>query len=189
MKLGVYVGSFNPVHKGHIKIGNYLLNNHLNKVLMMPTGAYWDKNDLPDIKDRINMLRLYENEKIIIEDEKNDLPYTYLVMEHLGKKYKNDELYLIIGADNIVNFDKWEKYKDLLKYNMVIISRENIDVKYYLDRLGKKDKYTVIDNLEDMDISSTMVRNLIKANKIEDTNKLIDKPVLEYIKKNNLYKS
>ena len=50
-KLGVYVGSFNPVHKAHIKIGNYLLNNHLNKVLMMPTGAYWNKNDLPDIKE------------------------------------------------------------------------------------------------------------------------------------------
>ena len=45
MRLGVYVGSFNPVHKGHIKIINYLLNNVLDKVLVIPTGNYWDKNN------------------------------------------------------------------------------------------------------------------------------------------------
>jgi len=189
MKLGVYVGSFNPVHKGHIKIVNYLLSEYLDKVLIMPTGAYWDKHDLVGLEDRINMLRFYENDKIIIEDEKNDLPYTYLVMRYLNEKYESDELYLIIGADNIVNFDKWDNYEELLKNNLVIIARDNIDVKYYLKRLGKEDKYILVDSLEDMDVSSTTIRNLIKENKLKDIEKLIDRQVLEYITKNNLYKN
>ena len=50
MKIGVYVGSFNPVHKGHIKIVNHLIKNkYVDKVLVIPTGNYWDKNDLLSI--------------------------------------------------------------------------------------------------------------------------------------------
>ena len=106
MKLGVYIGSFNPVHNGHIEVVNYLLNNNIvDKVLIVPTGAYWDKNNLIDIKDRINMLRFFENERILIDDKHNDIPYTYLLMRKLKKEY-DDELYLILGADIISSLKK-----------------------------------------------------------------------------------
>jgi len=187
MKIGVYVGSFNPVHKGHIKIVNYLLDNFLDKVIIMPTGGYWDKNDLASTKDRINMLKSYKDDRIIIEEENNDLPYTYMVMEFLEKKYKSNEFYLIIGADNIVNFDKWQKYKELLKYNIAIVSRENIDVEHYLNKLNKKDKYLIINDLGNIDISSTKIRNLIKSRAFTELKELVDEDVLEYIIKNNLY--
>ena len=187
MKIGVYVGSFNPVHKGHIKITNHLLENYLDKVIIMPTGNYWDKNDLASIKDRLNMLKNYQSEKIIIEDENNDLPYTYLVMEYLEKKYKSNELYLIIGADNIVNFDKWQRYKDLLKYNIVIINRDNIDVEFYLKKLDKNDKYLILDDLDEINISSTKIRELIKSNYLENIKQFIDQEILEYIIENKLY--
>ena len=62
MKIGVYVGSFNPPHKGHIKIVNHLINNYLDKVIIIPTGNYWDKFDLIDIQDRINMLKIFERD-------------------------------------------------------------------------------------------------------------------------------
>ena len=65
MKIAVYVGSFNPVHKSHIKVVNLVLKNYVDKVIIVPTLAYWDKKNLIDIKDRINMLKFYENEKII----------------------------------------------------------------------------------------------------------------------------
>ena len=59
MKIGVYVGSFNPVHKGHIAIANYIVdNNYVDKLWIVPTGNYWDKLDLVSIDDRINMLKL-----------------------------------------------------------------------------------------------------------------------------------
>ena len=63
MKLGIYIGSFNPPHKGHIKVINYLLDNdYVDKILVVPTGNYWDKQDLVDIRDRIKMLQFYEND-------------------------------------------------------------------------------------------------------------------------------
>ena len=52
MKIGVYVGSFNPVHIGHIKIVNYLLDNYLDKVIIVPTGNYWEKIDIVNIDYR-----------------------------------------------------------------------------------------------------------------------------------------
>ena len=58
MKIGVYVGSFNPVHKGHIKVVKKVLKEYVDKVLIVPTLSYWDKNNLISITDRINMLKL-----------------------------------------------------------------------------------------------------------------------------------
>ena len=67
MKIGVYVGSFNPVHIGHIHIVNYLIdNNYLDKVIIIPTKGYWDKDNLIDLKHRINMLKYLENDFIMI---------------------------------------------------------------------------------------------------------------------------
>lgn len=187
MKIGIYVGSFNPVHKGHIKIVNHLLEKYLDKVVIVPTGAYWDKNDLIDIKDRLNMLKFFASDRIIIEEEKNDLPYTYLVMEHFKEKYSNDELHLIIGADNIVSFDKWKNYNELLEGNLIVINRNGIDVKYYLDKLDKKEKVIVTEELDNIDISSTNIRNLIEKKDFETIGKMIDGKVLNYIISNKLF--
>lgn len=182
MKIGVFVGSFNPVHNGHVKIVNELLN-YLDKIIVVPTGNYWNKNYLIDIKHRINMWKYFESDKIIIDEENNDLRYTYLILDNLKKRYLNDNLYLIIGADNIIEFDKWCNYKAILKNNLIIINRNDIDIKYYINKFNIK-KYLII-NVDNMDISSTLIRNLIKQN--NKINKLVDEKVLKYIKNNRLY--
>ena len=188
MKIGIYVGSFNPPHKGHLKIVNHLINNYLDKVIIIPTGNYWDKLDLVSINDRINMLRLYENENIVIDKENNNIEYTYQILEKLSKENNEDELYLIIGADNIINFDKWKNYQDILKYNLIILNRSNIDIIKYLYKLNKKDKYIIVNDLPNIDISSTMIRNKIKEQDTKNILELIDENVYEYIEKNNLYR-
>jgi len=188
MKIGIYVGSFNPPHKGHIKIVNHLINNYLDKVIIIPTGNYWDKLDLISINDRINMLKYYENENIIIDTKNNNIEYTYQILEKLSKEYKEDELYLIIGADNIISFDKWKNYEDILKYNLIILNRANIDIIKYLYKLNKKDKYLIINDLPNIDISSTVIRNKIKDSDTKDILELIDKEIYGYIEKNNLYR-
>ncbi len=182
MKIGVYVGSFNPVHKGHIQIVNELLND-LDKVIIVPTGNYWNKNDLVDINHRINMWKFYQNEKIIINETLNNLKYTYLILNELSKIY--NELFLIIGADNLIEFDKWQNYQQILNYDLIIINRDNIDINYYLNKYNIK-KYIIKNNLK-LNISSTMIRNLIKENKFDKLNQFLDDNVLNYIKKYKLY--
>ncbi len=179
MKLGIYMGSFNPPHKGHIKVVNYLLNKKIvDKVLIIPTLSYWDKNDLLDINDRINMLKLYENKNISIDREHNNLVYTVDLMKELEKIY-NDELYIIIGSDNLINFDKWKDYKRLLKYKIIVMNRGDMDLDPYVNKLGK-DNFIILKNYPFINISSTEIRNNLN-------NKYLDKKVLDYIKKHNLY--
>jgi nicotinate-nucleotide adenylyltransferase len=84
MRIGVYCGSFNPVHKGHIKIVREVLKKDLaDKVLIVPTGNYWDKQNLPPVVHRIKMLRYFENERIMIDDVHNDIQYTYQLFRAL----------------------------------------------------------------------------------------------------------
>ena len=186
MKIGIFVGSFNPVHKGHIQIVDNILNKKIvDKVLIIPTGNYWNKNDIIDLNHRINMLEYYASKNIIIEKELNNLKYTYLIINELKKRYKKDELSLIIGADNIVDFDKWKEYKELLKLNLIIVKRNNINVKYYLNKLNKKDKYIILD-IKDKNYSSTNIRNNI--NNLDILKEMMDMEIINYIKENNLYK-
>ena len=187
MLIGVYVGSFNPVHIGHIKIAKHLIEKkYVDKVLIVPTGNYWDKQDLIDVKDRINMLKFFEDDNIIIDDKHNGIDYTYQLLNTLEKENKDNEYALIIGADNIISFDKWKNYKEILKRKIFILNRNDININYYLKKLSKKDKYKIVDDLDIMDISSTRVRKNIKDN--IDVLKDIDKDVYSYIIKHNLYK-
>ena len=180
MRLGIYIGSFNPPHKGHISVVNYLLdNNYVDKILIVPTLNYWDKTDLVDIKDRINMLKFYENDKVSIDTEHNDLIYTYELISRLKEIYTNDKLYLIIGADNIIDFDKWKNYKELLKNKIIVMNRNNIDINSYIKKLGKNN-FIVAGDFPFIDISSTEIRENLG-------NKYIDKEVLNYIKSHHLY--
>ena len=180
MKLGVYIGSFNPVHKGHINVVNYLLNNKIvDKVLIVPTIGYWDKTNLIDIHDRLNMLKFYEKDNILIDEKHNDILYTYLLMRKLKEEY-NDELYLIIGADNIIKFNKWKNYQELLDYKIIIMNRNNININDYIKKYNTSN-FIVLNDYPYLDISSTEIRANLD-------NKYLDEKVLKYIKDNILYK-
>lgn len=177
MKLGVYIGSFNPVHIGHIDVVNFLLNkNVLDKILIVPTLNYWDKNDLIDLKHRINMLKFFENEKVEVDTKNNGYSYTYELMRALSLENKN--LYLIIGADNVVNFSKWRNYEELLSYKIIVMNRNNIDVNFYIKKFNSNN-FIVLD-YKGIDISSSDLRKNLDPN-------YLDCKVLSYIKKNRLY--
>jgi nicotinate-nucleotide adenylyltransferase len=185
MKIGVFVGSFNPVHKSHIKIARISISNGIvDKVLIIPTNNYWNKTNIIDLKYRIEMLKYYETDKIIIDEKHNNYEYTYEIINALKKENPDDEFSLIIGADNIINFDKWMNYEELLKLNLIIFKRNDIDVKYYLDKLNKKDNYSIVE-LSNGELSSSKARNNI--NNIEKLKKYLDDEIIEYIIKNKLY--
>lgn len=180
MKLGVYVGSFNPVHKGHIKVANYLIKNKIvDKVLLLATPNYWNKQDLLDIKDRVNMLKYFETKDIIVDDIHNNHVYTYEILRDLKKVYKNDELYLVMGSDNLEKFHLWKNIDEILLNKVIVLNRNNININKYLVKYNK-DNFIIIDNFDFVDISSTEIRNNIN-------NKYLDKMVKEYIINNRLY--
>lgn len=180
MKLGIYMGSFNPVHKGHLKVVNYLLDNSIiDKVLIVPTLSYWNKTNLVCIKHRINMLKLFENKNIIIDTKHNNLIYTIDLVKEIEKLYPSDELFIIIGSDNIVDFDKWKDYKELLKYKIIVMNRDNMDVNPYVDKLGNEN-FIILNNFPFIKASSSEIRNNLN-------NKYLDNKVLDYIKENHLY--
>ena len=180
MKLGIYIGSFNPPHIGHIDITNYLLHNKIvDKILIVPTLNYWNKNNLIDIKHRINMLKLIENDKIKIDTKNNKYIYTYELMRKLKEEYKKYELYLIIGADNIIEFNKWKNYEELLNYKIIIMNRDNIDIYKYIKKYNTNN-FIVINDYKSIKISSTEIRNNLNK-------EFLDKKILKYIKKNKLY--
>ena len=188
MKIGVYVGSFNPIHKGHIKVVKFLIeNNYVNKIIIIPTGNYWHKQDLIDINDHINMVKFYENENIIVDDTLNHLPNTYQVLNELKKLFPNEELNLIIGDDNLEKFHLWKNVEEILKNKVLVIPRNNINTEQYINSLKEIEQFVVTKEFPQEDVSSTMIRDLIENNNLENVLLYIDKEVLDYIIKNNLY--
>lgn len=184
MKIAVYVGSFNPVHKGHIKVAKTVLKKLVDKVIIVPTLNYWDKNNLININNRINMLKFYETNNIIIDTKNNKYKYTYQVLRNIKKEYKNSEIYLIIGNDILENFHKWKNINEILKYNIIVIKRNNIDLNIY--KQYEKYNFIYLDKVSKKEISSTVVRKMILENN-KEVLKYIDLKVYNYIKRNNLY--
>lgn len=186
MKIAVYVGSFNPVHKGHIKVVKKILKEYVDKVIIVPTMSYWNKNNLISIKDRINMLKLYETKDIVIDNKNNNYEFTYQVLRNIQNEYKNDKIYLVIGDDLLKDFDKWKNVSEILKYNIIVIRRNDIEESIY--KKYKNYNFIVKNKISSKEISSTIVRNMILNNN-KDVLKYIDLKVYDYIKRNNLYVS
>lgn len=185
-RVGVFVGSFDPIHKGHMHIMKYLLQyNLVDKIIVVPTGDYWSKSMEASLEDRIEMCKLVQSKKIEISTTLNKYEYTYQVLEELEKKYPMDYLFLIMGADNIIHFDKWKNIDHLLEYNIIVVNRDNIDINEYVEKFNKKDNFIVLDDFDFLSISSTYIRSNIEE---ENAKEFLDEKVLNYIKSKNLYK-
>ncbi|MBQ8299062.1 MAG: nicotinate-nicotinamide nucleotide adenylyltransferase [Clostridia bacterium] len=187
MRLGVYVGSFNPVHKGHKAIVDFLLEKkYVDKILMIPTENYWGKQNLIDTKYRLDMLKFYENEKIIVTAKYGDFKYTNEILTSLKNDF-DDELYLIIGADNLVKFHEWKSVDKILENKVVVLGRDDIDMESLIQKFEGKENFVLIKDFPLISTSSTLVRKKIATKDCEDIESLIDTRIYKYICENNLY--
>ena len=176
MKIGVFVGSFDPVHNGHTSVINYLIDKKIvDKVLVIATGNYWDKQNITDLNKRLDMLDLIKKDNMIIDKTHNNFKYTYQILNTLKKEYKNDEFYLVIGADNAKTLHKWKHYNEIIQNGIIVVGRDNIKVNL------KPNKLIFIDK-NFGDISSTKIREDVLNNKM-----YLDDLVYNYIIENNLY--
>ena len=181
--IGLFIGSFNPPTKAHLEICLKLKNNFL-KIVLIPVSSK-DKK-LIDINKRINMLTIIKNKYHFLEIEKKKKNYSYLnyrIIDLLKDKY--GDINIIMGSDLLEKLDTFDNYDYLLKnYLFTVITRDNIDaLKIIKEKYSKyQDKFNLLDYHSD--ISSTKVRELLKNHK---ANSLLDKDILNYIKKNDLY--
>lgn len=203
MKIGIFGGTFNPPHKGHVRMIEKMTEElELDKVLIIPNKIPTHKrcNDLADNKDRVAMCKIaFKNPRYEIstmEMDRESDSYTIYTVEELKKKYPNDELYLIIGSDMFLIFHKWYKHKELLeKCKICVASRNNEDdIKklraYAFEQLGDyipklEGKNIHISPLDAYEVSSSDVRA-----RIDDGRSLygiVDPEIIEYMEKHKLY--
>ena len=197
MKIGIFGGAFNPVHNGHLNIADAFYEDlKLDKMLLIPTANPPHKSGagLLSSDDRINMLRLaIENkpyEISTIEFERNDKSYTYNTLLELKRLYPEADLFLIIGADQIINFEKWYRYSDILDMVTLCASaRESEEEKQIIiksaQRLGIQDRFYMSGRAV-LRVSSSEIRDKIKNG--SDVSKLLPKKVFDYISEKGLYR-
>lgn len=190
MKTGLFFGSYNPIHTGHLIMANYLANyTALEEVWLVvsPHNPLKDKKGLTNMYDRLEMARLAtENtEHIRVSDIEFTLPqpsYTIDTLTHLHEKYPDREFILIMGADNLVSLKKWKNYEVLLKnYQIYVYPRPGADVSDWENHPAITFTQTPL-----MEISSTFIRKAIKEKK--NVQFFLPDKVIEFIDGKGMYR-
>ena len=189
MRIGIFGGSFNPIHNAHITIARYILNKlQLDKLIVIPVGKASHKNfKMADPEIRLEMCKkaFETDEKITVSDieiRSSKVSYTIDTLKKLISIYGgHNEFYEIIGEDSADNLDTWKNYKDILKLSKIVVFRRA----EYKNIIQNKNILYLDTPL--YEISSTMIREKIR--KGEDVSQYIPDGVFEIIKKNNLYKT
>ncbi|WP_230158099.1 nicotinate (nicotinamide) nucleotide adenylyltransferase [Flavobacterium sp. CECT 9288] len=192
MKIGLYFGTFNPIHVGHLIIANHMAeHSDLDQVWMVvtPHNPLKKKSTLLDDYHRLQMVFLATEDfpKIKPSDIEFKLPqpnYTVNTLVHLEEKYPNYEFSLIMGEDNLKSLHKWKNYEvilerhDIYVYPRISSEEENLEFKNH-------PKIHLID-APVVEISATFIRDNIKKGK--NIQPLLPAKVWEYIDHNNFYK-
>lgn len=192
-KYGIFGGTFNPPHIAHSILGENIREQLLlDKIIFIPSGNPPLKNSIPAYH-RMEMAKLafsdnpyFEVSDIEIND-KDMKSYTVNTLMKLSVRYKNDDvkLFLLIGADNYVNFNKWKEPERLFDYaEVVVLNRPDFNITDHVSEFRDKVKFIETPLLE---ISSSVIRE--RVSKELSVKYLLDEKVEEYILKNGLYKN
>src|ERR1035437_9840079 len=189
MKVGLFFGSFNPVHVGHMVLANYMPEyTDLERIwfVVSPHNPLKIKSTLLDEKQRLHLVNLAIgfNTKLKASNIEFKLPqpsYTINTLTYLKEKYPQNEFALIMGADNLESFHKWKNYEEILKhYQLYVYLRPKKDGGDLKNHPNVK-----LVNAPIMEISSTAIRQAIKEKK--DIRYFMPEEVWEYIKEMHFY--
>ncbi|MGC1203985.1 MAG: nicotinate (nicotinamide) nucleotide adenylyltransferase [Flavobacteriaceae bacterium] len=192
MKIGLYFGSFNPIHIGHLVIANHLAeHSDLDQIwfVVTPHNPFKKKSSLLDNYQRLEMVYRATKDytKLKPSDIEFNLPqpnYTINTLVHLQEKHPDYEFALIMGEDNLKSFHKWKNYQVIIENHDIYvyprISKDNTETQFHTHN-----KVHFID-APIMEISSTFIRNSIKTGK--NVKPMLPEYVWEYLDEMNFYK-
>jgi nicotinate-nucleotide adenylyltransferase len=189
MKIGLYFGSFNPVHNGHLIIANHVINyTDLKQVWMVvsPQNPLKKSNSLLNEYDRLHLLQsaLEGETKIKASSVEFKLPrpsFTIDTLAYLKEKHPQHQFSIIMGSDSFCNIEKWKNYELIIKnYPIYIYERTGFTI--------KNEEGTIIEKLDAplLEISSSNIREKIKLGK--SIRYLVPDVVNQEIKENKYYK-
>jgi nicotinate-nucleotide adenylyltransferase len=195
VRIGLYFGSFNPIHIGHMAIAGYMTEfGGLDQVwfVVSPHNPLKKKESLLADHHRLSMVRLAigDNDKLKSSDIELKLPipsYTIDTLTYLGEKYSNNEFCLVMGQDNMITLHKWKNALELVRKCPIYVYPRPDTIKpnsQMLDQLLKEADIHEV-NAPLMDISGTFIRQGIKEGK--DMSYFLPQPVWKYIKEMHFY--
>ena len=188
MKVGLFFGSFNPIHNGHLIIANHILNeSDIEKVwfVVSPQNPFKNAESLLNNYDRLHLVsKATENDlRMKASDIEFHLPkpsYTVTTLAYLKEKYPEHEFVIIIGSDSFQNLSKWKNFEIIVNnYQIIIYKRPGFEVE---NNIRAK---ILIMNAPLLEISATYIRDLIKKNK--SIKYLVPENIEEEIKTNRFY--
>jgi nicotinate-nucleotide adenylyltransferase len=189
MNIGLYFGSFNPIHIGHLIIANHVLNEKpINKIwfIVSPQNPFKKSKTLLNEFDRLHLVRLatQDDNRIKCSDIEFNLPkpsYTSNTLMFLSEKYPEHQFSLIMGSDSYQNLEKWKNYETIINnYPVYVYKREGYEIKKTFD------KETVILSAPIIQISASQIREHIRSAK--SIRYLVPEIVREEIESRKFYK-
>ena len=189
MKIGLFFGSFNPIHIGHMAIANYMLEfTDLEKLwfVVSPQNPFKKRSNLLDENHRLVLVNsaIEDNYKFKASNIEFSMPkpsFTIDTLVYLNEKYPDNDFVLIMGSDNLRSFKKWKNYETILENHEIFVyprpSDNNLE-------LMSHEKITIV-NAPLMEISSSFIRNAIKDKK--DIRYFMPDKVAKYVGEMHFY--
>ncbi len=197
MKIAVFGGAFDPIHLGHVRLARKFAERlRFDKVILIPSAVPPHKlrSEMGSPADRLEMCRLAtRNDSLFeisdLEIKRGGASFTADTLEELSRLYQDAELYLITGADMFMTLGTWNRFKTIAEKAVLCSApRDNADgarLREYAASLEKRGARCIIEDIPEMDVSSTEVRKRIKGNK--SLSGLVPPEVEGYIWEHNLY--
>lgn len=189
LRTGIFGGSFNPIHIGHLALANYLCeNDYIDELwfLVSPQNPFKQNEKLLDDKTRLRMVNAAVRGygRFYVSDFEFSLPkpsYTINTLNKLSETYTDRDFYLIIGADNWAAFDRWKSPEEIIsKHHILVYPRLGYDIPEMLPQNVRAVDSPLIE------VSSTFIRESISQGK--DVRYFLHPAVYEIIEKESLYR-
>ncbi len=192
-KIGIYGGTFNPIHNGHLHLLQTALDRLcFDRVLVIPTNIPPHKveRDLASNKDRLEMVRLAVEgmDRVWVSDMEQRAKgksYTILTVKKLRAMFPGAELTLLMGADMLLSFDRWHRWREILALASLAAFARSEGETELLERKAAELGNTRVVRVEPLPMSSTMIREMIRRG--EDISALVPEKVCAYLREKRLY--